>query len=249
MPSRFKYLLVVACLFAVLSAKAQESFDIVVVNGRVIDPESGLDGVRSIGIRGSRVEAITIEPLLGKQTIDATNLVVAPGFIDLHVHWQAPRSWDFLALDGVTTALELEGGAYPVDSWYAVRVGKARIPAAGQPAPGGVSDQDKRMASQDVYRKASPDEIAQITSLLDQELSAGALGIGFGISYTPGATREEIYRLFGLSARRGVTNFVHGRGIGENESGGMMDSIPAGSSIERHTKIPNRHRRASSTCW
>jgi N-acyl-D-aspartate/D-glutamate deacylase len=239
MPSRFKSLLVVACLFALFSAKAQESFDIVVVNGRVIDPESGLDGIRSIGIRGSRVEAISIEPLLGKQTIDATNLVVAPGFIDLHVHWQAPRSWDFMALDGVTTALELEGGAYPIDSWYAARVGKARIhfgasashggvraavirktAVAAQPAIGGISDQDN-----DVYRKASPDEIAQMTSLLDQELSAGALGIGFGISYTPGATREEIYRLFGLSARRGVTNFVHGRGIGENESGGMMDSM------------------------
>ena len=99
----------------------------VVLNGRVIDPESGLDGVRSLGIRGRRIEAITIGPLQGKETIDATNLVVAPGFIDLHMHWQVPRSWDFLALDGVTTALELEGGAYPIDPWYAARAGKARI--------------------------------------------------------------------------------------------------------------------------
>ena len=105
MPSTFRYLLVVACLFAALAASAQDFYDVVVLNGRVIDPESGLDGVRSMGIRGRRIEAITIGPLQGKETIDATNLVVAPGFIDLHMHWQVPRSWDFLALDGVTTAL------------------------------------------------------------------------------------------------------------------------------------------------
>jgi N-acyl-D-aspartate/D-glutamate deacylase len=245
MPSTFRYLLVVACLFAALTASAQEFYDVVVLNGRVIDPESGLDGVRSIGIRGRRIEAITIGPLQGKETIDATNLVVAPGFIDLHMHWQVPRSWDFLALDGVTTALELEGGAYPIDPWYAARAGKARIhfgasvghghvraavigktPVAAQPATRAGSDEEKRVASRpEVYRKASPDEIARMTSLVDKELSAGALGIGFAISYFPGATREEIYRLFNLSARRGVTNFVHGRGIGENESGGMMDSM------------------------
>lgn len=230
MPSTFRYFLVVACLFAALTAGAQEFFDVVVVNGRVIDPESGLDGVRSIGIRGRRIEAIRIGPLQGKETIDATNLVVAPGFIDLHLHRQVP-SWDFLALDGVTTALELEGGAYPIDPWYAARAGKARIhfgasvghghvraavigktPVAAQPATGAGSDNEKRVASRpEVHRKASPDEIARMTSLVGKELSAGALGIGFAISYFPGATREEIYRLFTLAARRGVTTFVHGR--------------------------------------
>jgi len=51
-----------------------------------MDPESGLDAVRSVGIRGGKIAAISTSPLAGKQTIDAKGLVVAPGFIDLHEH-------------------------------------------------------------------------------------------------------------------------------------------------------------------
>jgi dihydroorotase len=170
---------------------------------------------------------------------------VAPGFIDLHVHWQAPASYDFMALDGVTTALELEGGAYPVDPWYAARTGKARInfgasvsharararvmsdtSGVAQALAAARSAQDSLIASRpEAYQKASQAQIGQITSLIDQGLEAGGLGIGFGLAYTPGASREEVYRLFGLGARRRVTSFVHTRGGGEDHSGGMMDSM------------------------
>ena len=60
-------------------------------------------------------------PLAGAETVDATGLVVAPGFIDLHAHGQDPASSRYQAMDGVTTALELEIGAFPVDRWYARR--------------------------------------------------------------------------------------------------------------------------------
>ena len=113
-----------------VTAGAQQTYDIVIVNGRVIDPESGLDGVRSLGIRGGRIEAIATTALRGRDTIDARNLVVAPGFIDLHMHWQAPPSYDFLALDGVTTALELEGGAFPIARWYELRTAEPGFTSA-----------------------------------------------------------------------------------------------------------------------
>lgn len=224
---------------------AQQPYELVILNGRVIDPESGLDAVRSIGIRDGRIETITAGALSGRDTIDAGQLVVAPGFIDLHAHWQTPASYDFMALDGVTTALELEGGAFPVAPWYESRIGKARIHFGASASHGGARSrairdsaaivralasartaQDSLEASRPhLYRKASVDEIRQMQTLLDQQLAAGALGLGFGINYTPGAGREEIYRIFALGASRGVAAFVHHRGGGEQHRGGMMDSM------------------------
>ena len=81
------------------------------------DPESGLDGIRNIGISGRRVAAISPDRLTGRATIDAAGLVVAPGFIDLHAHGQTPDTYAFQARDGVTTALELEVGTSDIGGW------------------------------------------------------------------------------------------------------------------------------------
>ena len=99
----------------------------VIANGRVMDPESGLDAVRNVGISGGKIRAISVEPLKGKTVLDAKGLVVAPGFIDLHEHAQEPRNYQFQAHDGVTTSLELEVGTDDVDAWYAKREGKTLI--------------------------------------------------------------------------------------------------------------------------
>ena len=97
---------------------AAQDFDLVIVRGRVVDPESGLDAVRSIGVRGGKVAAISEAPLSGKTVIDAGGLVVAPGFIDLHAHGQTEETYRLQALDGVTTSFELEVGTGDVDRWY-----------------------------------------------------------------------------------------------------------------------------------
>ncbi len=94
-------------------AAAQE-FDTAIVNGRVLDPESGLDAIRSLGIQGGRIAAISAGALHGRTVIDAKGLVVTAGFIDLHSHGQTPENYRFKARDGVTTALELEAGVWPV---------------------------------------------------------------------------------------------------------------------------------------
>src|SRR5260370_9934523 len=87
-----------------------DTYDVVIANGRVMDPESGLDAVRNVGIRGEKIAVISTGPLEGKQAIDARGLVVAPGFIDLHQHGQDAENYAVKAPDGVTTALELEVG-------------------------------------------------------------------------------------------------------------------------------------------
>src|SRR6266511_3747721 len=104
-----------------------QPYDVVLANGRVMDPESGLDAIRHVGIRGSEIAAVSASPLQGKTVVDAKGLGVAPGFIDLHSHGQTPENYRFKARDGVTTALEMEVGVSPVESWYAGREGKALV--------------------------------------------------------------------------------------------------------------------------
>ncbi len=104
-----------------------QTYDLVVANGRVIDPATNLDAIRHIGIRAGKIAAISASPLGGRATIDASGLVVSPGFIDLHSHGQTAENYRFKARDGVTTALEMEVGANPVAPWYAERTGRSLI--------------------------------------------------------------------------------------------------------------------------
>src|SRR5437868_477106 len=111
-------------LFSLFALSAQE-FDLVIANGRVMDPATNLDAVRHIGVRAGKIAAVSATPLRGRTTIDAKSLVVAPGFIDLHSHGQTPENYRFKAHDGVTTALEMEVGVSPVIGWYGAREGQS----------------------------------------------------------------------------------------------------------------------------
>jgi CubicO group peptidase (beta-lactamase class C family)/N-acyl-D-aspartate/D-glutamate deacylase len=203
-------------------ARAQTggAFDVVIANGQVMDPESGLDAVRHVGIRSGKIAALSERPLTGRQVINAAGLVVAPGFIDLHAHGQDLFSSRLQAQDGVTTALELEGGTGEVAEWYARREGKAVIHYGATASHSRARRKVLGGDSAATYAAATPEQLAEIERTLDGWLDEGALGLGFGIAYTPGARREEITPLFGLAARRGVTNFVHVRygGMREPES-------------------------------
>ena len=82
-------------------------YDLVLSGGRVMDPETGLDGVRNVGIIGGRIAMISLSPLQGKETVELSGLIVSPGFIDLHVHGRTNKEQEYQAHDGVTTALTL----------------------------------------------------------------------------------------------------------------------------------------------
>ncbi|MCO6511383.1 MAG: hypothetical protein J5I65_11390 [Aridibacter famidurans] len=112
---------------ASVSAEASETYDIVLKGGRVIDPETGLDAVRNVGIRGDRIAEISTSELQGKEVVDVSGLVVSPGFIDLHAHGQTNQANEYQAHDGVTTALELEGGYSFVREWIELKRGKSLI--------------------------------------------------------------------------------------------------------------------------
>lgn len=107
-------------------ASAQQ-YDVVLEGGRTMDPETSMDAVRNIGIRDGKIARISTEALSGRRVVHAGGLIVAPGFIDLHQHGQEPASQRVKALDGVTTALELEIGVPDVAQFLKAKEGRSLI--------------------------------------------------------------------------------------------------------------------------
>jgi N-acyl-D-aspartate/D-glutamate deacylase len=195
---------------------AQDSpYDLVITNGRVMDPESGLDAVRNLGISGGKIRAISSAVLKGKQTIDAKGLVVAPGFIDLHQHGQDDENYRAKARDGVTTALELEVGVADIDRWYGEREGKALINYGASVGHIAVRmavmhDPGQLLPNGDAaHREATPEEMVEIMSLLEKGLRRGALAVGVGPAYTEAATNWEITEVFRVAAKYHASCHIH----------------------------------------
>ena len=259
MMTQFRFVLAAATLFtgaAWQSVDAQVArttgapLDVVLVGGRVMDPETNLDALRAVGIKGGRIVSVTSGVPAARDTVDVRGLVVAPGFIDLHSHGQDSINYRYLAHDGVTTALELELGTYPVAPWYAKREGKSLINfgvSASHPgARRAMLDGDSTAEGADVISATGafvrspidPTRLPQLEGRLDAALNQGALGIGMGINYTPAATRQEILRTFGVAARHHATVFVHLRSAGLLDNGGaagvqevIADAAATGASL------------------
>jgi N-acyl-D-aspartate/D-glutamate deacylase len=221
-----------------LDAQRATPLDLVIIGGRVIDPETNLDAQRVVGVRNGRIAVITAGPVPpAHDTLDVHGLIVSPGFIDLHSHGQDSINYAFLARDGVTTALELELGTYPVSPWYAKREGHALInfgTSASHPgARRAMLDHDSTaegaaVIGHDGSFVHDPIDRARLPELdhrLDAALRDGALGIGMGINYTPGATRDEIFHAFQMAARHKVPVFVHLRSAGLIEAAGGVAGV------------------------
>lgn len=210
------------------------SHSLVIKGGRVIDPESGLDAIRNVGVTGGRIESLTDADLQGDETIDATGMVVAPGFIDLHSHGQDHENYVIQARDGVTTALELEVGAGDIDAWYAEREGRAVVnfgASAGHiPVRIDVmNDPGEFLPVADAaFREATPDELGQIKQGIEKGLESGALAVGFGLDYTRGCSRWEAIEVFRIAAKYGAPCHVHIRGKGHKEP---MSGIEAAGEV------------------
>ena len=203
-------------LFAGISACGAD-YDTVIQGGRVMDPESGLDSVVNIGILEGQVRAISGDNLDGSRVIDATGLIVAPGFVDLHRHGQSERAYRLQVQDGVTTGLELEIGTPNAATWYAEREGGQLVNYGVSIGHIGVRARamgDSVLGSGGITarQQSSPDQISETEQLIREGLAQGAIGVGFGTAYTPGATMDEIEHIFSVAADLGVTAFVHMRG-------------------------------------
>jgi dihydroorotase len=228
--------------YSSLLSQSTINYDIVLQGGRVMDPESGLDAIRNVGIIGDKIAEISSATLQGKKAIDARGLVVAPGFIDLHVHGMTNDAHVYQVRDGVTTALELEGGRPFLREWLASKQGKS-IVNYGATVPHGnlralameeykhfVDEARKIIETEGFespalmkiminmgrsgYQPLSEEGMVRLKAMINKELEAGALGIGVPVGYYPGATHGEIYRVYEMAAEKQAPVFSHTRGFG-----------------------------------
>ena len=193
------------------------SFDIVIKGGQVMDPDSGLDDVRNIGIRGGKIVIVTQDKITGKRIINADGLVVSPGFIDLHDHGQNEEAFHFKAMDGVTSAFELEVGTGDIAKWYTERdesqfihygVSIGHIPVR-MIVTGDEGDFLPSGPAKTVV--ASELQIAEMTRRFEEGLNQGAVAVGFGIAYTPAATVEEFEAMLHVASQYNASAHIHVR--------------------------------------
>jgi N-acyl-D-aspartate/D-glutamate deacylase len=180
-----------------------------------MDPDSGLDDVRNIGIRDGQIIAISDDRMSGDREIDAKGLIVSPGFVELHAHGQTEENYRLMVQDGVTSGFELEAGAADVADWYSERAG-------GQIINYGVSvghiavrmkvlgDKGEMLPSGPANNEqATLNQINEMKGMLEQGLRDGAVAVGFGLAYTPAATTFEFETMLRVVAEHGTTAHVH----------------------------------------
>ena len=232
--------------------------------GRVVDPATGFDGVADVLMTGDEITAVGPSPAPGPRTtvIDVTGLVVGPGFVDLHSHAQSIAGQRLQAMDGVTTALELEAGLMPLARAY------AEAAAAGRPVNYGFSaswgaaraqvlagiDPDARIESTMAVlgnptwqRSSSAPELAAWLSLLDGELAAGALGIGVLMGYAPFSDPAEFLAVARLAAGAGVPTFTHVRELVEVDPAIPVDGSSEIAMAAAETGARMHHCHVNST--
>ena len=213
-------------------------WDLVLRGGRVIDPESGLDAVRDVAIARDRIAAVGTGLAAGPAEVDVSGQVVTAGFIDLHSHVTDLGRLRLQALDGVTTALELEAGVTPVAEAYcraaaqgrpvnygfAASWAMARMAAvAGLPPDASLGAFMARISDPAWQRAAEPGQVMALLSSLEADLADGALGIGVLLGYAPAASPAEYLQVAGLAAEAGVPTFTHARDLIEMTPGAAID--------------------------
>lgn len=250
--------LMVVCSWFVVAPVYSQGYDLVILNGRVIDPETMLDAIRHVGVKDGKIAAITEKKISGKKIIDASSHVVVPGFIDTHSHTVATELGQKLHLrDGVTTALELEAGVYPVAKWYDSWKGRgqtnygATVGFIGaretifnpsyQTSDGATFNDiwvpsgthiDSRWSTQ----VATDGEIVKILKLYEQGLREGALGVGNTAGYMPtGLTTREVDGAMALVAKYGGVMAMHGRYSSQKPpQSGVLGTSEALASLAAH---------------
>jgi N-acyl-D-aspartate/D-glutamate deacylase len=212
MPRAFVSVLALACAALAIPgrADAQQRGDVAIVGGRVMDPTSGVDRVANVLIRGDRIVAITDGPVGADRVIDASGLVVAPGFVDILAGIPASREPQrYKIKDGVTTVIGMHGGPVDIEGWYRAFEAEGSLVNYGTAV--GHSSVRQAAGATDRYAPATEAQLARMREIAGAAIEAGALGVGFGINYVPGASYEEVIAMFDVAARHGVPAHVHSR--------------------------------------
>jgi len=238
------------------SAAFAADYDIVILNGRVMDPETGFDEIRSVGITGNRITAITEEEISGAKIIDATGLAVVPGFINTHSHSFAPFDQKMMAHDGTTTLLDTEGGAASAELFYdkyaensflnygtgisheevrrvvldGISLEKSSDPT-GILVSRGLAEEDGRGSW--ALDTPNPEQHAQILTLYEQGMRDGAISVNSTVGYMGyGTPTYEIFDLQKIAKK-------YDRIFGAHTRFGPTESLPANYTLGVREVIAN----------
>jgi N-acyl-D-glutamate deacylase len=213
-----------------MMAAKNEQYDVVLANGRVIDPETYLDGTFNVGIKGDRIAAISDQPLKGKEVIDVSGMIVSPGFIDTHAHGMNIPSNRIQAFDGLTTALELEAGILPVGEFYDNCAKEGRpinygvssgwgygrlvtmnpeVAIDGKPQPRLPFLFEKFALKEWTMNVSTDKEFKQILAWTEQGIKEGGIGIGVIHGYAPGVGPKELLAVWQLAKQYNVPTYTH----------------------------------------
>jgi N-acyl-D-aspartate/D-glutamate deacylase len=232
--------------------------------GRVIDPGAGIDGPSDVLISDGKIAAVGpgLDAPPGAEVVDVTGLVVGPGFVDVHSHVHSIAGHRMQAMDGVTTALDLEAGVMPIDLGYA-NAAKAGRPlnygfsaswggARAQVLLGAKPDDNVgsslAMLGNEAWRRSSsPTELTAWLSLLESEIAAGALGIGVLLGYAPMTDPGEFLAVAQLAAKAGVPTYTHVRELAEVDPGTPVDGSEEIARAAGETGAAMHHCHVNST--
>jgi len=238
-----------ALMTGALGGQEASSYDLVIEGGRVIDPATGYNAVANVGIRGGRIGEISREELRGERVLDASGQVVAPGFVDILAGGFTLEGNRYKVTDGVTTLLAMHGGPVDVADWYAAQEREGRFVHYGTTVGHGALRE--AVGITDRNRPASRAEIRRMEELAHRAILDGAVGIGFGIQYVPGASESEVLALFRVASRAQVPCHLHPRFLGpippENAEKGIHEIISAAAATGASAQIVHLPAMAGHT--
>ncbi|WP_433274542.1 amidohydrolase family protein [Actinosynnema sp. CS-041913] len=230
--------------------------------GRVVDPGAGLDRVSDVLVRDGKVAAVGPSLDVSGAVVDVTGLVVGPGFVDLHSHVHSIAGQRLQALDGVTTALDLESGLAPVDRAYAEAAARGRplnygfsaswSAARAQVLLGVEPDADffsglVLLDDPRWQRSSSSAELRAWLAVLEREIGAGALGIGVLLGYAPRTDPAEFLAMASLSAKANAPVYTHVRELVEADPTTPVDGSAEIVRAAVETGAPMHHCHVNST--
>jgi N-acyl-D-amino-acid deacylase len=232
----FLSLLVVFCN----SSYAQNTADILIINGRILDGTGNSWIKGSVAIKDGKIINVgSFDNVTANKIIDAHGLIVAPGFIDVHTHiegdeFKNPTANNFI-LDGVTTVVTGNCGSSNIDiKKYLWQIDSTKLSINVATL---IGHNDVRKAVMGTAnRKATKAEIEKMEAIVEQAMRDGAVGLSTGLIYIPGtySSTDEVLRLAKVAARYKGVYASHMRDEGDS----VVPAINEALLIGREANMP-----------
>lgn len=233
-------LLFTFCLTIMGYVVQAQTYDLMILNGKVVDGSGNPWYYADVAIQNGKVVRVgNLKDATSKKVIDATGLIVAPGFIDVHAHIEGgetttPTADNFIH-DGVTSVVTGNcGGSNLNISDYFKRIDSVKTSINIATLIG--HNTVRRAAMGDVQRDPTSDELKKMEALVTDAMNAGAVGLSTGLIYIPGtySKTEEVVALAQVAAQQGGVYASHIRDEGDK----VTDAVNEAINIGRLAKIP-----------